>query len=116
MKLLAEAVTAFLFCAAVVCAVQLFRHLRPPRLFGGDGLGICFLIAAQGPAPGLERMVRTLLGGPCGCILIADCGLTEEARRLASILQREHEEVLLLTPDELPKLLEVTEWTPSKTP
>ena len=111
MTVIAEAVTAFLFCAAVVCAVQLLRRVRPPRITGGRGVGLCVLLAARDDAPGLENAVRALTGGRCGCILIADCGMTEEARQLAAILQREHDEVLLITPEELPELLEVKEWT-----
>ena len=116
MKLIAEAGTAFLLCAAVVCAVQLIRQVRPPAAPCGEGMGICLLIAVQGDAPELESTVRELLSGPTRCILIADCGLSPEARWCADILQRAHDEVMLLSPEEIPKLLGETKWTPPTTP
>ncbi len=72
-------------------------------------MGTCVVLAARGDAPGLESAVRALADFPC--VLIADCGLSGDARCLAAILQRDHAQVLLVTPEEIPGLLEVTEWT-----
>lgn len=68
------------------------------------------LISAQGDGAYLEDQVRTLerLGrdrGVFGRVLIVDCGLTEEGRRLARLLAREDRGVGLCGPDEVERYL-----------
>ena len=67
-------------------------------------------LSAQGDGAYLEDQVRTLerLGrdrGVFGRVLIVDCGLTEEGRRLARLLAREDRGVGLCGPDEVERYL-----------
>lgn len=108
-----EAVIAALLCAVVIVLVYLGHRMCPPRIPQSDGMGLCWLVAASGAASELERTVSMLTksaSAPC-CVIIADCGLEPEARRIAVILERENDSVLLVDPQDLPKLLGDTVWT-----
>ncbi len=68
------------------------------------------LISAQGDGAHLEDQVRSLtrLGreqGAFGRVLIVDCGLTEEGRKLAQLLVREDRWVSLCVPGEVERYL-----------
>jgi len=72
--------------------------------------GVLALIPAQGDGEALEQQVRALEGlrrerGMLGMILLVDCGLTEEGRRLARLLAKENRWVALCRTEEIGRYL-----------
>lgn len=68
------------------------------------------LICARGDGEELEQQVRTLLllrveRGIVGHILLVDCGLSEEGRRVCSLLARGKHIVSVCTSDEIGKYI-----------
>lgn len=71
---------------------------------------IAALLPAQGDGAQLEEQIRVLQGlrkeqGIFTRALLVDCGLTEEGRKLAGILVREHRWVSLCGKDEVGEYL-----------
>ena len=104
MELLQQAVLALLSAVGIV---SLCWEFGGRALSGGrEPIEHCTaLVSAAGEAPGLERTVRALLHTAVGGrrfqkILIADCGLSKEARTLAELLSAEHAAVVLCSMDE----------------
>ena len=104
MGLLEQAVVAVLAAVGVVSlAWDLVGHRI---LHGREQLETCVvLLPVAGEAPALERTVQELLSAKVGGnrfrkILIADCGLSEEARTIARLLAAEHETVVLCHAEE----------------
>lgn len=68
------------------------------------------LVAAQGDGERLEEQVRCLaaLGRDSGClsaILLVDCGLSEEGRRIAGLLAASRQ-VRLCSQEDIPRILD----------
>ncbi len=83
---------------AVMCA-------RPPRQ-----LGVIAIVTAQGDGEGLEEQVRALgelrrKQGTYGQVLLVNCGLTEEGRRLCGLLAWQDRWVQLCEPEEIGEYL-----------
>ena len=95
--------TALLLTYAAVCA-----RVKTPRA----GAGVFTLIAADGNADGLEGAARGLRDG-ASSIIITDCGLSEYGRKLAELLTRDIGGCALISPEELPRVLEEYGWTGS---
>ncbi len=105
MELLLESITAFFAAVGITWFVWTAAQklLFTPRRM----LEKCIVVipAAQ-DAPALECTVRTLAetlicGQQLDKILIADCGLTEEALALARKLAQEHDRVALCSADRI---------------
>ena len=72
--------------------------------------GTLVLICARDDGEGLEQQVRTLTmlrreRGIVNGILLVDCGLNEEGRRLCSIIARREHSVILCRSDEVTKYI-----------
>ena len=72
--------------------------------------GVVALLPASGGGEGLEEQVKTLhaLRGEqeiFGMVLLVDCGLTEEGRKLAGLLARQDRWVTLCRRDEVAEYL-----------
>ena len=81
------------------------RLLRP---FPGEEARV--LLPARGDGEGLEEQVHTLqyIRGECGGfgrILLVDCGLTEEGRKLCGLLAGEDRWVSVCAPEAVEKYL-----------
>lgn len=68
------------------------------------------LLCAKGDGEGLEQQVRTLAmlrreHGIVGEILVVDCGLSEEGKRLCRLLARTERSVTLCVGDEIGKYI-----------
>lgn len=69
------------------------------------------LLPARGDGDGLEQQVRSLEllrreRGLIGPVLLVDCGLTEEGRRLCSLLERGDRRVILCQKDQITDFLD----------
>lgn len=69
------------------------------------------MIPSRGGANGLEHTVHALeqLRSDCGgfgAIVIVDCGLSEEGRRMAALLARQERDIFLCTREEIPNFLQ----------
>jgi hypothetical protein len=81
--------------------VLLARRLSRPA----NWAGLCAVVAAVGQAEGLEQTVNALLRHERAArVLIADCGLEPEAKRLAELLSRDTR-VELCAARDLPRLI-----------
>lgn len=72
--------------------------------------GTLVLICARFDGEGLEQQVRELVllrreRGLVSAILLVDCGLSEEGKRLCSILARTERSVILCRSDEVTKYI-----------
>ena len=72
--------------------------------------GTLVLICAHSDGEGLEQQVRELVllrreRGIVSAILLVDCGLSEEGKRLCSILARTEHSVILCRSDEVTKYI-----------
>ena len=72
--------------------------------------GVVALLPAAGSAEGLEEQVKTLRAirgeqAVFGMVLLVDCGLTEEGRKLAKLLTRQDRWVSLCRQDEVADFL-----------
>lgn len=65
--------------------------------------GVVALLPVKGDGEGLEEQVRALRGKQVfsGMVLIVDCGLSEEGRRLAKLLARGDRWVAVCTMEEI---------------
>ena len=95
--------------AGIFFAVR--RLLRRPGLETG---GLFTVIAASGSAEELEQTVMSLVwlcenGKIKTRIVIADCGLTAQSRKLAELLAKDG--VMLCQPGEFTRLLEENGWS-----
>lgn len=106
MRLLQDGLVAML--AAVGLATILWMvvslFLRSKRKLFSD---VTAVVRASGDGNGLEYAVHTLSQlryerGAFGTILILDCGLSEEGRELAGLLEREDDFVALCTRGQIP--------------
>ncbi len=82
-------------------AVRAVLFAGPPRRQGAVAL-----VSARGDGESLEEQVCLLdqlrrEQGGIGLILLVDCGLTEEGRRLCSLLAREERRVALCAPEDI---------------
>lgn len=99
--------------AAIGLSSLLWTAIRPllhSRPFPRRG-NILALVPGQGDGADLEEKIRylTALGREEGCfdaILLADCGLTEEGRRAAALLERRSRMVIFCGREDLPGILE----------
>ena len=114
-----EAVLALLLLGslfALGCAVGRIVKKPPESAYGAE---LFMVVAASGGAESLERMVRGLLwlnesGETRGRVIIADCGLEAESRKLAELLAKDSGRVTVCAPHELPLMLEENRWTPGE--
>ena len=84
-------------------AVKAVLYARPEQR-----QGVVALIPAQGAGETLEQQVHALERlryeqGLFGLILLVDCGLSEEGRKLAGLLVRDHRWLSLCGRDEIGK-------------
>ena len=68
--------------------------------------GVVFILPAQGDGEGLEQQVHQISHlryeqGMPGMILLVDCGLSEEGRKLAKLLSREDRWVSVCKKDDI---------------
>ena len=111
MKLLQDGVIAMLAAVGLATllwlAVSLFLRL-------GRRTTICHAVAvipSRGGANGLEHTIHALDqlrcdGGGFSGIVIADCGLSEEGRRMAALLARQERDIFFCSREELPNFLQ----------
>jgi len=110
--MLVEAALAVLLLgslAGICFAVR--RMLRRPGL---ETAGLFTVIAASGNAEQLEQTVMSLVwlresGKINTRIVIADCGLTVQSRKLAELLAKDG--ILLCRPGEFARVLEENGWS-----
>lgn len=72
---------------------------------------VFLLVPVRGAAPGMEQTLRALRGAGIDRraeVLLADCGLTDEARRRAELLERS-DAARICTPAELAQILQEEE-------
>lgn len=96
---------AFGLASLMWMAVRAVLFARPPRRQGALAL-----LPAWGDGEGLEEQVHTLqyIRGECGGfgrILLVDCGLTEEGRKLCGLLAGEDRWVSVCAPEAVEKYL-----------
>ena len=114
-----EAVLALLrFGSLFVLGRAVGRTLKKPPE-SAYGAELFMVVAASGGAESLERMVRGLLwlnesGEARGRVVIADCGLEAESRKLAELLAKDSGSVTVCAPRDLPLMLEENRWTPGE--
>lgn len=99
--MLAAVGLASLMWAAVRTVLFAGRPRRP---------AVVAVIPAQGDGAALESQVRALRRlrterGIFGRVLLVDCGLGEEGRRLAGLLAQEDRWVAVCRPEEIPRYL-----------
>jgi len=88
---------------------------RPPPK--ADGAELFTVIVASGDAENLERMVQGLLwlnesGEMKNRVVIADCGLETDAKKLACLLAKADGRVTVCAPGDLPMIVvEESGWT-----
>ena len=114
-----EAVLALLLLGSLFALGRAVGRIvkKPPE--NAIGAELFMVVAASGGAEGLERMVRGLLwlnesGEAHGRVVIADCGLEAESRRLAELLAKDSGSVIVCAPHDLPFMLEENIWTPGE--
>ncbi len=93
MILLFETLLGIFIVAAVLGLVCLVRALLP-KTAGTPGVEAVTVIRAAGDAAGLEQAVRSLRYAP-GQLIIADEGMTDDARARAELLSESAGAVLL---------------------
>lgn len=109
MRLLQDGVVAALAAIGLTAVIFLLvSAVVHPRRRGT--IPAAALVPACGTEEKLEYTVRTLERsryeeGGFARIIIVDCGLSDESRRVAELLCREAHDVLLARPEELPELL-----------
>jgi len=107
------AVTGLLVCALAAIFFAVRRAIRGRPKSSAE---LFTVIAATGDAAALEQTVRDLLwltrsGRMKTRIVIADCGLCEQTRKLAELLAGDFGNITLCTPVELPLVLEENGWS-----
>jgi len=112
--MLVEVVVAGLLVVSL--AAIFFAARRAFRVRPKSGAELFTVIAATGDAASLEQTVRDLLwltknGRVKTRIVIADCGLCGQTRKLAELLARDFCNVTLCTPGQLPLILEEDGWS-----
>ena len=109
MRLWQDGMVALL--AAVGLASIMWTVIRAVLYAGPERRGgVVALLPASGGGEGLEEQVKTLcaLRGEqevFGQVLLVDCGLTEEGRKLAKLLARQDRWVTLCRKDEVSDFL-----------
>ena len=109
MRLWQDGVVALL--AAIGLASILWTVVRAVLYAGPERRkGVVALLPAAGGGEGLEEQVKTLRALRSeqelfGMVLLVDCGLSEEGRRLAKLLVREDRWVSLCGQDEVADFL-----------
>jgi xanthine/CO dehydrogenase XdhC/CoxF family maturation factor len=98
-----------LFIALALCAVGaglVFAAARALyRRDAGDGAALFTVVAVSGSAEQLEQTLNALLHREGTRVLIADCGLAPEPRRLAELFARDNPRVTVCEPTEIPRLV-----------
>ena len=95
------ALLAAIGLAAILWALVRFLLFQPP-----GRAGIVALICARGDGEDLEQQVRELSllrreRGIVGEILLVDCGLSEEGRRICRLLARTDRRITICKSDEI---------------
>jgi hypothetical protein len=106
--MLIDLLTALLLCGAVTAlAYGVARVMfRQGAAGGGNTAAAYTVLAVSGNADDLELTVKTLLHNrDARRVLITDCGLGAESRRMAEILARDYPQVRVCSPNELPQIL-----------
>jgi len=118
MTLFMEAAIAAVICAAAAALIFAVRPLRPGTRGFSEDTRVTAVISAQGDPHGLEQAVRELLhcsgiiGSTYRSVVIADCGLSDEGRKIAELLASGDGRIALCVPEKLPALLlEDSGWT-----
>ena len=99
--------TGLLIVSLAAIIITVTRVLRRP-MSGACSSEMFTVVLASGDACGLEHTVQSLLwlcenGKLSGTILISDCGLSDDARKMAEILADTSSRVTLCTQSELPQ-------------
>ncbi len=118
MELFGDILVAVSLCAAVLAVIWSVKgaFLTPVRRRGDTD--IFTVVRVAGDAPGMEQAVRGLewlidSGREETCIIIADGGLTPEARRRARLLAEKNDLVLCRT-EQIIQKTEEFRWTESE--
>ena len=108
MELLQDAIVALL--AAIGLSSLVWMLVRAIFFLPPAAHSAIVLICARGDGEGVEQQVRTLLllrkqYGIVGQILLVDCGLSEDGKRLCRLLARGEHIVTLCENDEIGKYI-----------
>ncbi|MDR2501673.1 MAG: hypothetical protein LBC78_00270 [Oscillospiraceae bacterium] len=111
MKVISEVILAaalLLSMAALWRIAGRVRNIPVPKLSDAAAYA---LVRASGSGEGLEQLVTSLvwLGEETGSgsrVIIADCGLSDDGRRLARLLTHDHKTVRLCAPEDISRHLE----------
>jgi hypothetical protein len=116
MQLVLEILLAAILCGSVIGVILIVKNALSMPVPKTDGAEIFTVVAVKGGAEQLEQTVKGLLwfdksGIVKSRIVIADCGLLEESRKVAELLARDSDFVMVCLPDEIPQILEENGWT-----
>lgn len=114
-KIIVDVMLAVVFCAAVAVAIYSAHHAIFSPLPRQKGSETFIVLAASGRTEELQQAIGGLewmnkSGKLDTQIIIADCGLDDYSRSLASLIMRDNGRITVCSPSELPRILEEHGW------
>ena len=113
MEIIFDCIVALLISGALVTLIHVVRTVMRMPVPKTDGARLFTVIAVRGDAPQLEQTVDALIwlktnGTLSGDVIIADCGLAPDARKVAELLARDSGCVSVCPLEQISR--EVGEW------
>ncbi|MGE4484889.1 MAG: hypothetical protein AB7C97_07240 [Oscillospiraceae bacterium] len=107
MKIFFEVLIALLLCIVIFALIYTIKKMLLTPVHPGAGEKIFFIVAASGDAPDLQHTLSGLRlladeSGGGAQMVVADTGLTSDARRRAGLLCGYDGKIALMSADDLP--------------
>ena len=119
LSMIIQASLSLLITAAAALLFLTVRGAFARHVPGSNGTDIISVVKASGRAEFLEETVNGLLwlkdsGAYKGNVLIVDCGMSDDAKKLAGLLTRDKKGIAMCSQSELDLIWEDFGWTEKK--